>query len=256
MRRITLRRYKKRRTLKKQRGGSDFIDELNKIVDTGIENRKNNKEIRDNLYAFFEENKDPLLIQKKNGQDLNRVLNRLNKDKFTPDAPAYKTRKSKKGKYESYESYPKVYEKRFNKRITKKKEFYDNRNDEVKDRCNNTQFKLTPHQQMLSNFINPHTPYNSILLFHGTGTGKTCTAISIAENFKEQVKDYGPIIIICGRSIIDNFRSNLFDKNKLTEGNIDYQCTGSTYYDETDLSKAKSVDSKYRAIQKKSGRIL
>ena len=195
MRRTTLRKYKKQKTFKKQRGGRNFIDELNIIVDTGIQQRQNNKEIRDNLYTFFRENEDEPMLQKKKGQDLNRVLNRLNKEKLTPSAPAYKTRKSKKGKYESYESYPRVYEKRFNRRTRKKKEFHDNRNDEAKDRCNNTQFKLTPHQQMLSNFINPHTPYNSIILFHGTGTGKTCTAISIAENFKDQVKEFGQIII-------------------------------------------------------------
>jgi len=251
MRRTTLRKYKKRKTFKKHRGGSNFINELNIILDTGIQQGQKNEDIRENLYAFFKENEDDPMLQKKKGQDLNKVLNRLNKEKLTPSAPAYKTRKSKKGKYESYESYPRVYEKRFNRRTRKKKEFHDNRNDEVKDRCNNTQFKLTPHQQMLSNFINPHTPYNSILLFHGTGTGKTCTAVSIAENFKDQVKEYGQFIIICGRSIIENFKSNIFDKNKLTEGNIDYQCTGSTYYDETDLTKAKNVDSQYRAIQKK-----
>ena len=31
------------------------------------------------------------------------------------------------------------------------------------------------------------TPYNSLLLFHGTGTGKTCSSISIAEQYSEEI---------------------------------------------------------------------
>jgi AAA+ superfamily predicted ATPase len=46
---------------------------------------------------------------------------------------------------------------------------------------------LQEHQNMLSNFINPSTPYKGLLLFHGVGTGKTCAAISIAEKFKDQI---------------------------------------------------------------------
>ena len=53
MRRTTLRKYKKQKTFKKQRGGRNFIDELNIIVDTGIQQGQNNNEIRDKLYSFF-----------------------------------------------------------------------------------------------------------------------------------------------------------------------------------------------------------
>lgn len=76
------------------------------------------------------------------------------------------------------------------------------------------------HQYIVKNFINPKTPYRSLLMFHGLGTGKTCTAIAVAEQFKEQVQKYdtkiyilmsGPIIrkqwmdelIKCGSGYID-----------------------------------------------------
>ena len=43
---------------------------------------------------------------------------------------------------------------------------------------------LLPHQQWLANYIGPKTPYKGMLIYHETGTGKTCTAITIAENFR------------------------------------------------------------------------
>lgn len=46
---------------------------------------------------------------------------------------------------------------------------------------------LMNHQKMLRNFISPHTPYNSLLVYHGVGVGKTCTTISIAEQFKRMI---------------------------------------------------------------------
>nr|QFG73572.1 MAG: hypothetical protein [Megaviridae environmental sample] len=45
-------------------------------------------------------------------------------------------------------------------------------------------------QQFVAQYIHPSTPYKNILLFHGVGTGKTCAAIMIAENFKDQVLRY------------------------------------------------------------------
>ena len=40
---------------------------------------------------------------------------------------------------------------------------------------------LLLHQRLIANFINPHTPYNGLLLVHEMGTGKTCSAV--AERF-------------------------------------------------------------------------
>jgi superfamily II DNA or RNA helicase len=42
---------------------------------------------------------------------------------------------------------------------------------------------LMLHQKLISNFINPHTPYDGLLLVHEMGTGKTCTAVGVAERF-------------------------------------------------------------------------
>jgi superfamily II DNA or RNA helicase len=42
---------------------------------------------------------------------------------------------------------------------------------------------LMLHQKLLSTFMNPRTPYSGLLLVHEMGTGKTCTAVAIAEQF-------------------------------------------------------------------------
>ena len=239
MRRKTLRKYNKKSQNK--RGGSKFEREVNDIIELLINDNKNDNEIREAVYQHFGKQQG-LPALKRNRETLNKVLHDLNKRRRAPPPRPHKTKKGRK-KYQGYNSYPELSDQDVYKRITHKKEFFENRNDLLQDRCSDTRFKLTPHQQLLSNFMNPNTPYKSLLLFHGTGTGKTCSSISIAETFKGQTKEYGKIIIICGASIIDNFKSNLFDKNKLSEGDLDFQCTGRIYYDETDLSKFPSLSS-------------
>lgn len=56
--------------------------------------------------------------------------------------------------------------------------------------CNPREIKFSPQQIMLSNFINPFTPYRGLLIYHGTGVGKTGAAIAIAEKFKPLVERY------------------------------------------------------------------
>ena len=68
---------------------------------------------------------------------------------------------------------------------------------------------------------------------HDTGTGKTCTAIQIAEGFKETLKSYGKkILVISSEAIKKNFKKELynFSKEKLKRKREDsVQCTGLTY---------------------------
>ena len=45
-------------------------------------------------------------------------------------------------------------------------------------------FKLTPSQKFLRNFMSPYTPYRGLFVIHGTGVGKTCTGLTIAEQLK------------------------------------------------------------------------
>jgi hypothetical protein len=81
-------------------------------------------------------------------------------------------------------SYPDPSNENLQYNIYKKREFYyhkiperpnvDDYNDikEYRDNICARNFTLHEHQAMLSNFINPDTPYKGIVIFHGLGTGK------------------------------------------------------------------------------------
>ena len=131
----------------------------------------------------------------------------------------------------------------FNRRILEKKEFYihkskkvsrdANLEDESKARCSG--FKLSDNQKFLKSFMSSNTPYNSLLLFHGTGTGKTCSSISIAEQYSEEImRQNKKIIVVLNPSIQDNFKKNIFNKQLVNlenpgSGNETSQCLRDKY---------------------------
>ena len=45
-------------------------------------------------------------------------------------------------------------------------------------------FSLLTHQKIVRDYINEFTPYRGLLLYHGLGSGKTCSSIAIAEGLK------------------------------------------------------------------------
>ena len=93
------------------------------------------------------------------------------------------------------------------------------------NKCDSDFFELAPHQLFLKNYFSPNTPYQSILLFHGVGVGKSCSAVSIAENFKDIYghKDKRSIIL-ASQNIQYGWQKTIFDPSK-----DDDQCTGDTY---------------------------
>jgi hypothetical protein len=79
-------------------------------------------------------------------------------------------------------------------------------------------FELMPHQTFVKNFMSLQTPYNSLLLYHGLGTGKTCSAIGVSEEMRGYMKQIGlkkSIMIIASPNVQDNFILQLFDERKL-----------------------------------------
>ena len=97
--------------------------------------------------------------------------------------------------------YPELDDPEFNKKIAFKKEFHEHqysgfdtklsKEEQLKkletygEELRNTDFELAPHQMFVRNFLSLQSPFNSILLFHDLGTGKTCSAISIAEEMRD-----------------------------------------------------------------------
>ena len=107
----------------------------------------------------------------------------------------------------------------------------------------------------MKNFLSLQTPYNSLLLYHGLGTGKTCSAIGIAEENRKYMKQVGlkqRIIVVASPNVQDNFRLQLFNESKLRNKNGIWNiqsCVGNTLINEinptqlTGMSKEKLISS-------------
>ena len=54
------------------------------------------------------------------------------------------------------------------------------------------------HQAIIANVLSPFTPFNEMLVIHEMGTGKTCTALAVAERFLYNTSDYA-----LGRATLD-----------------------------------------------------
>jgi len=156
--------------------------------------------------------------------------------------------------------YPILEDPNFNEKITKKKEFYDSRYEEktpeefnnikevAQQLCDNTEFELAPHQMFVRNFLSFQTPYNGLLLFHGVGTGKTCSAISVCEEMRTYLNQLGitkRIIIVASPAVQENFKIQLFDERKLKEVNGLWNikaCTGNKFLKEINPMNMKGLD--------------
>ena len=116
------------------------------------------------------------------------------------------------------------------------------------------EFEISPVQRFISRFLSPATPFNSALLYHGVGVGKTCAAITSAEVFLERFPNR-PVIILAPPNIQPNFKREIFDINKVKWGdgetipNRGLGCTGSLYLELANCLYLKESESslvKYR----------
>jgi len=152
--------------------------------------------------------------------------------------------------------YPTLNDPNFNTKIALRKEFFDTKMDvdnsknvmeEAEVLCN-AQIELAPNQQFVRNFLSVETPYNSLLLYHGLGTGKTCSAISVAEEMRDYMKQMGitqQIIVVASPNVQENFRLQLFDERELREiepgvWNI-RACTGNKFIKEINPMNMKGL---------------
>jgi hypothetical protein len=134
--------------------------------------------------------------------------------------------------------YPVLSDPNFIEKISNKVEFsstqYNGHIDQTMsveayaNKLSSAEYELQPHQLFIKNFLSIQTSYNSLLLFHGLGSGKTCSAIGVCEEMRQYLKHMeagnGPrttmgnkIIIIASENVRNNFKTQLFDKTKLVE---------------------------------------
>ena len=98
------------------------------------------------------------------------------------------------------------------------------------NRSDSTEFALLSHQRIVRDYLNLYTPYRGLLLYHGLGSGKTCTSIAIAEGMKSNKQ----VFVLTPASLKMNFLSemkkcgdDLYKKNQYWEfisidGNSEY----------------------------------
>ena len=117
--------------------------------------------------------------------------------------------------------------------IQKKKKTFD-------QICFPKSYQLQLPQQFVSQYINPNTPYKGVLLYHNIGSGKTCSAVRIAEEWKK----YRKIIVVVPASLKGNFRNELRSP-----------CAGNSYLkpnEREQLIKLHPSDPVYKEIIEKS----
>jgi len=95
--------------------------------------------------------------------------------------------------------------------IDKIKDFMDDyKHDDTKhvtcdDIIGKPKFSPLSHQKIGQAYINELTPYRGLLLFHGLGSGKTCSSILIAE----RLKPYKDIVVMLPKSLEMNYVQEL-----------------------------------------------
>lgn len=142
--------------------------------------------------------------------------------------------------------YPDLDDPRFTQKLMEKQEFAEAKQksivEQVKEGVNpcdpDREFELTPVQRFVSRFLSPQCPYQSALLFHGVGVGKTCAAITIAENYLRSYPRRS-VFIVAPRTIQPGFKREIFDFDELQIPeeqelpNIAKGCTGNSYLKRT-----------------------
>ena len=167
--------------------------------------------------------------------------------------------------------YPSLDDKYFREKLTSLQEFYlykvknypqiksvDDFNIISNNLCSD--FEKTLYQYFISNYVSNRTPYKSILLYHGVGVGKTCSAITLSEGFlsSHSLYDEPKIWVIMPLSLKNSFKEQIFSLGNLE--NLEYlkkQCTGDLYIklahisqnmpeDKAKLKLKKLIKSRYR----------
>jgi hypothetical protein len=65
--------------------------------------------------------------------------------------------------------------------------------------------ELLPHQKVVRDYLMIETPYRGLLLYHGLGSGKTCSSIAVAESLLSTKK----VFVMLPASLEQNYRGEL-----------------------------------------------
>ena len=97
-----------------------------------------------------------------------------------------------------------------------------------------TGFEKTLYQHFVQHYLSRRSPYKSLLLYHGLGSGKTCSAITIAESLllDHSQKEEPKILVISPSALQTSFEEQIFSYSRFLdygEEMLQNQCTEETY---------------------------
>ena len=135
--------------------------------------------------------------------------------------------------------YPNINSDTFSYDLAKRKEFQDN----VLESEEHYQGEALKHQKLEATYISPSTTYQNMVMVHGTGTGKTCLASLIVENFKHTLVDNRPrkpaIILVPNNTLLENFVKEVYEI-----------CTNNIYFSsEKDANPKKLISKTYQIMK-------
>ena len=120
-------------------------------------------------------------------------------------------------------------------------------------------FKLSPNQKFLKKYLSENTNYNGILLYHGTGVGKTLVVFPTAEQFIERLDKLNKkvIILLNPKGIKANFIKNIFNIEKVKQGEPLSQCTRDKYLKLLNVDiKTLKTEEDFEKINKRIKRLI
>lgn len=121
------------------------------------------------------------------------------------------------------------------------------------DRSSNEDFSLLTHQKIVKDYLNVRTPYRGLLLFHGLGSGKTCSSIAIIEGLQYDKK----VIIMTPASLRRNYMDQIkFCGTKLFRRNQHWTFVSTTINPKMKDVLSKILNINTRFIQKHNGAFM
>lgn len=160
--------------------------------------------------------------------------------------------------------YPDLDDQHFREKLTRLAEFYiynvpkyaqikskDDFEKVSNDLCGD--FEKTAYQYFVSSYISNRTPYKSILLYHGVGVGKTCSAITLAEGFLTSHSMYSEpkVWVIMPLALKNSFKEQIFSLSSLEDfERLANQCTGDLYIKLGQILRESNKDKLQTKIKK------
>lgn len=159
-----------------------------------------------------------------------------------------------------WQGYPELNDPEFNKKIYEKQEFYKYKIPKKGlDQFNkkpSLEFTKNETQRFIGAYMSPSTPYNGLLLWLGVGVGKTCAAITAAENYRKDGGEFTRskiLVLLPSDSLVQTWKDELFNVDKDIENknrSQNVQCTGATFYPELGFYDEMNRKQKERRVNR------